>query len=192
MSTLQRTKIWGPVTRIWHWALALSVVVGWYLGEFRSFTTIQWHFYFGYVTGVLIVFRFGWGFIGPEPIRHRTLFAILRDAPAYLRRLPIREPSGTPGHNPLGAASVIAMILALTVQVASGLFSEDDGLFSGGPLSGELSGAMVRQMTQIHNIGAKVILALVVLHLGAIVFYWIYKKENLVTAMITGWKWTRK
>lgn len=192
MSKLHRTKVWDPVTRIWHWALALSVVVGWCIGEFRSFSTIQWHFYFGYAIGVLIVFRVGWGFVGPAPIRHRTLLAGLRDTPGYLRRLPIREPSGTPGHNPLGSVSVIALILALAIQVASGLFSEDDGLFSGGPLSGEVPGAMVRQMTEIHNIGAKVILTLVVLHLCAIAFYWIYKKENLVSAMITGWKWTRK
>ena len=49
MTTLERRKIWDPVTRLWHWALVLAVAVTWYLGEFMTFTTIAWHFYAGYV-----------------------------------------------------------------------------------------------------------------------------------------------
>ena len=73
-----------------------------------------------------------------------------------------------------------------------GLFSEDDGLFSAGPLASEVSGATVRLMTKFHNINAKVILGLVALHLVAVTFYLIWKRENLITPMLTGWKWVRK
>ena len=178
---LHKEKIWDPVTRIWHWALAASVITGWCLGQFRSFSIIEWHFYFGYTTGGLIVFRYLWGFFGPAPIRYRTLFATLPGLMVYVRHIASRDLSGTPGHNPLGVLSIIAIVLALTLQVISGLFSEDDGLFSSGPLASEVTSSTVRLMTRYHNLGSKVILALVGLHVGAIVFYLIWKRENLVT-----------
>ena len=189
---LQREKIWDPVTRLWHWALAASVIAGWCFGEFRSFSTIQWHFYLGYTTGGLLVFRYLRGFFGPVPIRHRTLFTTIPTLLAYARYLGSRNPSGTPGHNPLGALSIIAMVLALTFQVTTGVFSEDDGLFSSGPLASEVAGSTVRLMTRLHHIGSKVILVLVGLHLSAIAFYLIWKKENLIIPMLSGWKWVRK
>ena len=184
--------VWDLTTRLWHWTLALSVITGWFLGEFRSFSTIEWHFYCGYLTGALVLFRYAWGFLGPQPIRFGTLFASTRHVFSYLRTIGRREPSGLEGHNPLGSLSVFALLLALTVQVTSGLFSEDDGLFSAGPLASEVAGSVVRQMTQIHHIGARVILVLVIMHLGAIAFYAIYKRENLVSAMINGRKLIRR
>ena len=184
--------VWDLTTRLWHWALALSVTTGWVLGEYRSFSTIEWHFYCGYLTGTLVAFRYAWGFVGPQPIRFGTLLASTRDVFSYLTTIGRREPSGLKGHNPLGALSVLALILALTVQVTTGLFAEDDGLFSAGPLASEVSGSVVRQMTQIHHIGARVILVLVALHLAAIVFYAFYKRENLVGAMLSGRKLVRR
>ena len=88
--------------------------------------------------------------------------------------------------------SIFAILLALTFQVTTGLFSEDDGLFSGGPLASEVSNATVRLMTKFHDINARVILGLVALHVTAIVFYLIWKRENLITPMLTGWKWIKK
>ena len=192
MKGFRREQVWDAPTRLWHWALAASVIAGWCLGEFRTFSVMQWHIYLGYLTGALLVFRYVWGFVGPEPVRHRTLFASLRDLPAYLRRVGQRRPSGAPGHNPLGALAVIAMLLALTAQVLTGLFSEDDGLFFSGPLASEVSSAAVRTMTGYHNLIAKAVLALVGLHVAAILFYLLWKRENLVTPMLNGWKWVRR
>lgn len=189
---LRLEKTWDPITRIWHWTLATSVIAGWCLGEFRSFSTIQWHFYLGYTTGGLIVFRYLWGFVGPAPVRHGTLLKSVPHVLAYTRHLVTREPSGTPGHNPLGVLSIIAMVLALTFQVTTGLFSEDDGLFSSGPLASEVAGSTVRRLTELHHIGAKIIITLVGLHVATIVFYQIWKKENLLLPMLTGWKRIRR
>ena len=188
----RREAVWDPVTRLWHWGLAASVIAGWSLGEFRTFSVMQWHIYLGYLTGCLLLFRYVWGFIGPEPVRHRTLFASLRGLPAYVRQVGHRRPSGTPGHNPLGALSVIAMVLALTAQVLTGLFSEDDGLFFSGPLASEVSSDTVLLMTGYHNLFAKVVLVLVGLHVAAILFYLVWKRENLVLPMLNGWKWVRE
>ena len=191
MEGYRREAVWDPVTRAWHWLIAASVITGWALGEFRTFSIMQWHIYLGYVTGGLLVFRYAWGWAGPSPVRHRTLFASLRGIPAYVRRVGRRQPSGVPGHNPIGALSVIAMVLALTVQVVTGLFSEDDALFYSGPLASEVSSEVVSTMTAYHNYSAKAVLVLVALHVAAIAFYFVWKRENLVTPMLNGWKWVR-
>ena len=191
MEGYRRETVWDPVTRAWHWLLAASVISGWILGEFRTFSIMQWHIYLGYLTGALLLFRYAWGWVGPPPVRHRTLVALLRDVPAYVRRIGRRRPSGVAGHNPIGALSVIAMVLALTAQVVTGLFSEDDALFFSGPLASEVSSGIVRMMTGYHNLFAKAVLALVVLHVAAIFFYLLWKRENLVTPMLNGRKWVR-
>ena len=191
MEGYRQEPVWDGVTRLWHWLLAASVVTGWALGEFRTFSIMQWHIYLGYFTGTLLLFRYAWGLVGPAPVRHRTLFASLRDMPGYLRRVHVRRPSGVPGHNPVGALSVIAMVLALTAQVVTGLFSEDDALFHSGPLASEVSSDTVVMMTGYHNIFAKVVLALVGLHVAAILFYLVWKRENLIVPMLNGRKWVK-
>ena len=187
----RREAVWDPATRLWHWLLAASVATGWVLGEFRTFSIMQWHIYLGYLTGGLLLFRYAWGWAGPAPVRHRTLFASLRDVPAYVRRVGRRRPSGVAGHNPLGALSVIAMVLALTAQVVTGLFSEDDALFFSGPLAPEVSSGVVDTMTGYHHLFATVVLVLVALHVAAILFYLVWKREDLVTPMLNGRKWVK-
>ena len=185
-------KIWDPVTRLWHWVLVLSVGVGWSFGRFMNFDTIQWHFYLGYLVLGLMVFRFLWGFIGPRPVRFSALVPTPAGLFGYLRHAGQRKPSGTPGHNPLGSLSVILMLLSITAQAVTGLFIQSDDFFEYGPLAGYVSESVVNRMTWWHHLNADFILALVILHVGAILFYFAWKRENLVKPMITGWKWVRR
>jgi cytochrome b len=189
---LTREKIWDPVTRLWHWVLALSVAVGWSFGKFMSFDNIQWHFYLGYLTLGLVLFRCLWGLVGPAPARLRALLPAPADLWRYLRQVGAREPSGTPGHNPLGSISVILMLLAVGAQAVTGLFLVSDDFFESGPLATYVSEATVNRLTWWHHLNAGFILILVVLHLGAILFYLVWKRENLVKPMLTGWKWVRR
>jgi cytochrome b len=189
---LAQEKIWDPVTRLWHWVLVLVVGVGWSFGKFMSFDTIQWHFYLGYLTLGLMVFRYLWGFIGPAPVRYRALLPTPGKLFGYLRHVGQRKPSGTPGHNPLGSLSVILMLLAITAQAVTGLFIESDDFFEYGPLAGYVTEATVSRLTWWHHLNADFILALVVLHVSAIMFYLIWKNENLIKPMITGWKWVKR
>lgn len=188
---LVRRKVWDIPTRLFHWALVGTVLTGLYLGEYRQFSTIQLHFYFGYATGALIAFRLLWGLFGPAHARLSGLFPSPKSLFSYLGNLFARRPSGVAGHNPLGALSVLAMIAALSVQVVTGLCSEDDGLFSQGPLVEYLDASLVLKMTAIHHWSSRVVMALIVLHLAAILFYRFWKREDLVTAMVTGWKTVR-
>jgi len=192
LQELVQEKIWDPVTRLWHWVLVLSVGVGWSFGKFMSFDNIQWHFYLGYLTLGLMVFRYLWGCVGPVPVRFRALLPTPASLLSYLRTVGQRKPSGTPGHNPLGSLSVILMLLAISAQAITGMFLESDDFFESGPLAGYVSEATRAQLTWWHHLNADVILILVVLHVGAILFYLLWKNENLIKPMISGWKWVRR
>jgi cytochrome b len=89
------------------------------------------------------------------------------------------------GHNPLGALSVIAMFVAVAIQVAFGLIAEDeDGIYTG-PLSGLVSIDTSDKARDIHELWFNVILGLIVLHLAAIAYYR-FRGRKLTKPMITG------
>ncbi len=192
MKSLQREKIWDPVTRLWHWVLVVSMVLCWFFGKYMSLDTVRWHFYLGYVILGLMVFRLLWGLIGPAPIRLLKLFPRVSSLLNYLKTVFAREPSGTPGHNPLGSISVIA-ILAITISVAStGLFIATEDFDEYGPLNRYVSDHIADKFNAWHSLLSDVVTVLVGLHVAALLFYLIWKKENLIKPMIIGWKWVRR
>ena len=157
-----------------------------------NFDIIQWHFYIGYLVLGLMVFRYLWGFVGPAPIRYRALLSTPSETLAYLRTIGQRKASGSPGHNPLGSLSVIAMMLVITAQAVTGLFVESDDFFEYGPLAEYVEEATINSMTWWHRFIADLIFIVVILHLGAILFFLLWKKENLIKPMINGWKWVKR
>ncbi len=192
MKELQREKIWDPVTRLWHWVLVLAISLGWAFGRFMNFDVIQWHFYIGYLVLALIAFRILWGFIGPRPVRFSEMLTTPAKTFKYLKTLRQRQPSGSPGHNPLGSLSVFALLLVILAQAGTGLFIQSDDFFEYGPLAGFVSESTVNTMTWWHRFNSDVVLALVVLHVTAVIFYLLWKRENLVMPMINGWKWVKR
>lgn len=185
---IARVRVWDPFIRLFHWLLVIAVAAAWYIGDNLSFTNIEYHFYLGYTIGGLVVLRLFWGLVGPKPVRLTSLVKGPGATLGYLGTLFRRKPSHTFGHNPIGGLSIVAMIVSLLVQVGTGLFAESDSLFSSGPLSGYVSSGMVSQMNSIHEINSKILLGLIILHVSAVLFYLIWKRENLVTPMINGWK----
>ena len=192
MPEYEAQKVWDPAIRIWHWLLVITVTSGWLLGEFRSFSIMQWHMYAGYTTGALLLLRVVWGFVGPSPVRFRSLAVSPSRLSDYMGKMFRREPSGIAGHNPIGALSVILMLGLLSLQVLTGLFSEDDALFFDGPFASAISGSTRTTVTAIHGVLSEIILVVVILHITAILFYLFWKKENLIKAMFTGWKVVKK
>lgn len=149
---------------------------------------MQWHIYFGYCTGVLLLFRLFRGITGPENIRFAAL--VPRPGELYLdvMRVVDRRPSGIEGHSPIGALASLIFLGLLVVQVVSGLFSEDDDLFHEGPLADSVSSAIVDKATGIHNLNSSLLLIVLGMHVLVMLFYYFWKKENLVVAMISGRK----
>ncbi len=188
MAQLKHEKVWDLITRLWHWVLVLTLSTTWIVGKNMSFENISWHFYLGYFILGLIIVRIIRGFIGPDEILFKSLLATPKQLFNYVSTLTARKPSGTRGHNPLGSLSVIAMICLILAQAVSGLFIESDDFFEYGPLAGFVSTAVVNKMTWWHHTFADVLFVIVAAHIAAILFYLIWKRENLIKPMINGLK----
>lgn len=185
--TVTTTKIWDPLLRGFHWLLAFFVVTSWVLGKFGP-NIMTLHFLSGFAIIGLVSFRMIWGVIGPRPARFHSFLrgpAAIRD---YAGHMFERRPSYWPGHNPVGALSVIAMLGVLIVQAATGLIADPDDYINVGPLASKVSGATSHAAVSWHHLGATIILVLVVLHVAVILFYRFWKREDLVRPMLTGWK----
>lgn len=186
-----RVKLWDPLLRGFHWLLAAAVIVTWCLGKFGP-AKMTLHFWLGYFILALLAFRLVWGFVGPEPARFSHFLRGPGSVARYAGHMFSREPSYWPGHNPLGALSVIAMIALLAAQATSGLFVDPDDYINVGPLASSVSSATRKSMLSFHHLGATLVLILVLLHVGIILFYRFWKRENLVRPMVTGWKEVRR
>ena len=185
MSTANH-RVWDLPTRIIHWAMASLVLAQWCSAEW-NLLSMDWHFRLGYVLLALVLFRIAWGFVGSESARFSRFLAGPSRVAEYAATLARREPSAQPGHNPLGGWAVVAMLAVLLAQSLTGLFSTDDiSLY--GPLSERVSADLADQMTSIHKSLTDVLVILIGLHLAAVSWYAIWKRDGLVPAMVTGRK----
>lgn len=185
MSAPQDGPVWDPLLRLFHWALAAAVTAGWLLGRFGPLQ-MTWHFWLGYAVCGLLAFRLVWGIIGPRTARFAAFVRGPGAVLAYLRTLPARQASPLRGHNPLGGWSVVAMLLVMAAQVVTGLTMDPEDYINTGPLAGYVSAGWNRQAVSLHGLLGNVLLGLVALHVAAILYYRLWKRQDLVTPMITG------
>jgi cytochrome b len=180
---LKSVRVWDLPTRVFHWALVTCVVCLFVTSQIGG-DAMDWHFRFGYAVLSLLMFRIIWGLVGGRWSR----FASFIYSPSTVLRYAKGQglPEHSVGHNPLGAGSVFAMLLFLLVQVGTGLISDDE-IAASGPLTRFVSAAVTSHATTYHKDWGKVILLiLIALHIGAILFYLLKKKENLVRSMLLG------
>ena len=180
-----RARLWDAPTRLVHWALVALIAFAWWSAETDH---LEWHRWSGYAVVGLVSFRVIWGFAGSANVRFASFVKGPAATLAYLRTLPSRVPAVTPGHNPLGAWSVLAILAVLVAQVVTGLFAVDIDAFEAGPLSDHVDFDTGRLFAKWHDWSFTALQVLVVLHLTAVAFYLVYKRDNLIGPMVTGWK----
>jgi cytochrome b len=182
--------VWDPPTRLFHWLLVALVTASFASGKIGG-NAMWYHERCGEAILALLIFRLMWGFIGSTPSRFRTFLAGPSTVVRYALTLFQRESDHHLSHNPLGGWSVVAMLLVLFVQAGTGLFANDD-IATEGPLYKWVSKAASDRLTSIHRLNHDVIIILVAVHVAAVLFHLIYKRENLITPMITGIKQWRE
>lgn len=175
--------VWDLPLRATHWMLALTVTGAW-ATHYAGTRWFAWHRMFGYATLVLVAFRIVWGFVGTRQARFATFVRGPRAVVAYLARRPL---AATPGHNPLGALSVLAMLAVLLVQASSGLFANDE-IASAGPFYGWIAPHTSNRISGLHEANSTLLLVLVALHVVAIAWYERVAGRPLLRAMLTGRK----
>ena len=172
-----KLPIWDLPIRLFHWVLVGLIAFSWWSAEYHYDNV---HIWLGIAVLTLLIFRILWGFFGSSTARFANFIRGPRAVFGYLRG----EWRGI-GHNPLGALSVVALLGLVSLQVGLGLIaSDEDGLMQG-PLVNLVSIGVSDTATELHEELFNVLLALIGLHIAAILYYR-FKGKKLVSPMITG------
>ncbi|MGO2512530.1 cytochrome b/b6 domain-containing protein [Marinomonas polaris] len=183
---MKSTLVWDWPVRISHWLIVLLftglIITGKSEGDY-----IQYHFYMGYGLSAVVIARVLYGFYGSYYAR----FSQFVKGPKVAFRFAMSLFSGRPkkylGHNPVGALMVVVLLLALSVQWGTGLFTSDE-VFWFGPFYSLISEDLASQLASIHHFLPNVLLGLVAMHVLAVFYHELCLKERLIEAMILGRK----
>jgi cytochrome b len=178
-------RIWDLPTRLFHWLL-LACVIGLVITGNLGGTAMIWHFRLGLAVLSLLLFRLAWGVFGGRWSRFAsfvrgpsTVLRYVRGQTAAAQRLDV-------GHNPLGALSVLAMLVVLLLQVCCGLVADDE-IANVGPLNRFVSADLAQWATWWHKGPGKfTLIVLIALHVGAILYYRRARGQDLVGPMLRG------
>lgn len=168
----KRILVWDVPTRTFHWLLVLSFTVAFLTAESERNRDI--HVIFGYILLGLLAFRLLWGFVGTRYARFTAFLFKPSEVAAYLKSLLEHKPTHYTGHNPAGS---VAIWLLLALGFASGI--------SGVLLYQDIGGDA---MEELHDVVSYAMLAVVVIHVLGVLVSSVMHRENLVRAMVTGFK----
>lgn len=178
-----KVRVWDLPTRLFHWGL-VACIAGSAITGYRGGAVMEWHARLGYAVLTLLLFRIVWGFVGGRWSRFASFAYSPASVVKYLRGR--AHPDHLVGHTPLGAGSVFLMLGFFVAQVATGLVGDDEISFTG-PLNKFVDGGTGLAATWYHKrIGQWVILGLILLHVAAVLYYLLKKKNNLIKAMLHG------
>ena len=175
-----KQPVWDLPVRLFHWLLVALIAFSWWSAKSHN---IELHIWSGIAILTLLVFRLLWGLIGSSTARFstflkgpRAVFGYLRDSSSWR----------VAGHTPLGALSVIALLGATAVQVGLGLIASDEDGINQGPLTHLVPLDLSEEARDLHEDFFNVLLALIGLHIAALLFYRLVLGKKLAGAMITG------
>jgi cytochrome b len=179
-------RVWDWPVRIVHWAMVLLLITLLITVKIGG-DAMEWHMRAGETMLALVLFRVVWGFAGSRHARFASFVRGPRAVIAYARSV-LRPPHEVhAGHNPIGGWMVIALLLALLFQTGTGLFTNDDVLTEG-PLVRLITKDLSDKITGFHHRNAWIVVALAIAHIGAVLFYLVALKENLIKPMLDGAK----
>ena len=192
METQKRNRLWDLPTRLFHLAVIILVATCWYTAENMHVytfgpqagpTLFEIHTWAGISLLALIIFRLIWGLVGSTTSRFSHF---VKGPGAILNYIKGHSEPTTAGHSPLGALSVIAMIGILLVQPISGLLAQDDTFGLEGPLKHLISKDLSLELAGLHDTLFDILTVLLILHIGAVLFYEGVRRDNIIGPMVTG------
>lgn len=169
---IQRILVWDIPTRVFHWLLVLSFAGAYLTAESERYRDI--HVVLGYTLLGLIGFRLLWGFFGTRYAQFRSFLFKPGEVAAYVRSLLKGKPAHYVGHNPAGS-------MAIWLLLGLGILTGATGVMLFQDIGGEA-------LEELHEFASNAMLAIVVIHIAGVVVSSVLHRENLVRAMITGFK----
>jgi cytochrome b len=157
--------VWDPVLRLFHWLLVIGIALA-FLSSEEDSPLAPWHVPTGWSIAILLAIRCTWGVVGGE---HARFAQFVKPAAlgAHCAGLLRGRPEATLGHNALGAFSVLLLLAMVATTVISGAAGLDE---------------------DVHEMLAYATLALVAVHVAAVIVMTLLTRDGLVRAMITGRK----
>ena len=171
---MTRVKVWDAWVRLTHWTVA-GIVLWNLFGPTDSV-----HRLLGYGAAFLVVARVVWGFIGSQYARFSAWWPTLSHLREYVRSLVGGAPLHHVSHNPLGGLMALLLWLLILALGVSGWIMRLDAFW------GE------DWPQEIHAWLSIVLEVCVCVHVAAAVLMSVWTRENLIKAMITGYKQVRK
>lgn len=182
----EQVRVWDPLVRLFHWSLVAAFATAFIVED----DLLGVHVWAGYLVLALIAVRVAWGFVGSPHARFTDFVRGPRQVLGYLREsLRLAAPRHL-GHNPLGGAMVVALLLLVGFTGLSGMALYGAQELSG-PLAGLMSGtppAVGEALEETHEVLANLTLVFIVAHVAGVLFSSFAHRENLILAMFTGRK----
>lgn len=175
-----QVPVWDLPVRLFHWALVVLIAFSWWSGKNEH---LDWHMWSGLAVLTLLIFRLLWGVFGSSTARFANFVRGPKALLAYLRDMRGWQPVG---HTPLGAISVLVLLIALKVQVVTGLVQTDDDGLAEGPLAHLVSFDTAEAANELHELTFNILLGLIGLHVAAILFFRLVLGKKLTKPMLTG------
>lgn len=171
MQTQQKILVWDAPTRLFHWLMVVCFAGAWLTSEGSRLLGV--HLTLGYTMVGLVVFRVVWGLIGTRYARFASFVRGPAAVARYASSMLNPKAEHPVGHNPLGAVSIVLMLLSTLVIVYTGWV-----YFNGG----------IHALKSLHEGAAALMATVVGVHVAGVVFASMMQRENLVHAMLNGRK----
>jgi cytochrome b len=201
----RRVLVWDPLVRLFHWSLVGAFATAWLTAE-----DIQpVHQLAGYAVAGLVGFRIIWGLVGGRYARFTQFVRRPAQTLSYVGEMIQGRERRYLGHNPAGAAMIVAILVTLSataltgwlleapdraagavgqVQIVTPAFADSDANEAEAGTGGRLEGRAEGPLKDVHETLANLMLLLVALHVGGVALASFRHRENLVRAMLTGRK----
>jgi len=164
--------VWDLPTRLFHWGLVSCVVAAWWTGG----TGNAIHEILGYTIAGLVAFRVLWGFTGTTYAKFYSFIYSPLSIFRYIAGLFSGNAERYLGHNPAAGLMIFAIIALLITLTATGIMMRTVMFFG------------VTWVEKTHGYAAAALLIMIMLHILGVVLSSLAHGENLVVAMLTGYK----
>jgi cytochrome b len=186
MTESSQIKVWDPLVRFFHW----SLVTAFFIAYFTEDDLLTVHNWAGYLILALLIIRLVWGFIGTRYARFSDFVYSPGNIIQFIKDTLHLKAKRYLGHNPAGGAMVVLLILSLLMTAASGIL-----LLGAAEQAGPVAHWFTHEgnvwaniLEELHEIFANFTLLLVFVHVIGVVVESLIHQENLVSAMLTGFK----
>lgn len=162
--------VWDAPVRVTHWLMAFCFAGAYITAEWDAAMLV--HVTFGYTLGGLAVWRLAWGLVGTRYAQFHQFVKPMSEVMAHVSALFLGQARqhNTPGHNPLGALAVLALL----------------GLSLLSAVTGWATLHISESIEDLHEAMANLLLLVVLTHIAAVIFMSLLLRQSLVKSMVDG------